>query len=226
MCVDYLLPAEKQVEAAQAAVRSVQTNVRYTTITAPFAGTIGISSVRLGASVVPGVTLLNTISSDNPMGVDITVDQKEIFRFVELQKNKNAAADSTFRLRFGSLDYPYTGSISIIDRAVDPQTGTIKVRLVFANPQHTLRSGMRATGQVLSITPRTVLIPFKAVTEQLGEFFVYVADSAKVSQRRVSLGKQIGRSVVIASGLQEGETIVTEGVQNLREGSAITTSSR
>jgi membrane fusion protein (multidrug efflux system) len=170
--------------------------------------------------------LLNTISSDNPMGADIAVDQKEIFRFVELQKKKNAAADSTFRLRFGSLEYPHRGSISIIDRAVDPQTGTIKVRLVFPNPQHTLRSGMSATVEVLSITPRTVLIPFKAVTEQLGEFFVYVADSSKVSQRRVLLGKQIGRSVVIAGGLQEGETIVTEGVQNLREGSVITTSSR
>jgi membrane fusion protein (multidrug efflux system) len=218
--------AQKQVDAAKAAVRSVQTNVRYTNITAPFAGTIGISAVRLGASIVPGVTLLNTISSDNPMGADITVDQKEIFRFVELHQRKNSKTDSTFRLAFGSREYPHTGAIEIIDRAVDPQTGTIKVRLVFPNPEHALRSGMSATVKVLTVTPRAVLIPYKAVTEQLGEFFVYVADSAKVSQRRVLLGKQIGMSVVIAGGLKEGETIVTEGIQNLREGSAIDTSSK
>jgi len=67
-----------------------------------------------------------------------------------------------------------------------------------------------------------LIIPYKAVTEQLGEFFVYVAgDSSKVTQRRVHLGKQIKKDVVIQEGLKEGETIVIEGVQNLREGAVI-----
>ena len=80
--------AKKRVDAAKATVRAVQTNVRYSTIVAPFDGTIGISQVRIGASVVPGVTLLNTISSDDPIGADITVDQKEIYRFSQLAKAK------------------------------------------------------------------------------------------------------------------------------------------
>jgi membrane fusion protein (multidrug efflux system) len=60
------------------------------------------------------------------------------------------------------------------------------------------------------------------VTEQLGEFFVYVtvADN-KVTQRKVILGKQIGKNIIVKEGLKEGDTIVTEGVQNLREGSVI-----
>jgi len=60
-------------------------------------------------------------------------------------------------------------------------------------------------------------------TEQLGEYFVYVVktDSNKVTQQRVSVGKQISQNVIIKEGLKGGETIVTEGVQNLREGSAI-----
>jgi membrane fusion protein (multidrug efflux system) len=68
-----------------------------------------------------------------------------------------------------------------------------------------------------------VVIPFKAVTEQLGEYFVYKVkvDSSKVTQQRVSIGKQIGRNVIVKNGLQDGEVIVTEGVQNLREGSMI-----
>lgn len=213
--------AEKQVEAARAAVQSSQTNVRYSTIIAPFNGTIGISAVRIGASVVPGVTLLNTISSDDPIGADITVDQNEIYRFMQLSKANSPKQDSTFRLAFGNDLYPHPGRIDIIDRAIDPQTGTIKMRLIFANPDHTLRSGMSGRLKVLSTNQKSVVIPYKAVTELLGEFFVYVVDSAKVTQRKVVLGNQIDRSIIIKDGLKEGETIVVEGVQNLREGAAI-----
>jgi membrane fusion protein (multidrug efflux system) len=212
--------AEKQVEAAKAVVSSVQTNVRYTTISAPFDGTIGISLVRLGTSVSPGTTLLNTISTDDPIGTDITIDQKEIYRFSELAE-KATPGDSTFRLAFGGDMYPHPGHISVIDRAVDAQTGTLRVRFTFVNPEHRLRSGMSATLRLLNRADQAVLIPFKAVTEQLGEYFVYIADSSKVTQRKVALGPQIGRDIVIQNGLKSGETIVIEGVQNLREGSAI-----
>ena len=214
--------AQKLVEAAKATVRSVQTNVRYSTIIAPFDGTIGISLVRLGASVTPGQTLLNTISSDDPIAVDISVDQREIYKFTQLLMRKPSKGDSTFRLSFGSQVYSHPGTISVIDRAVDAQTGTIKMRISFPNPDHTLRAGMSGTLLVeSSSTEKSVLIPFKAVTEQLGEFFVYVVDSAKVSQRKVLLGKQVNRNIIVKDGLKVGETIVTEGVQNLREGSAI-----
>ena len=69
---------------------------------------------------------------------------------------------------------------------------------------------------------QSILIPFKAVTEQLGEFFVYVAgDSNKVSQRRVVLGKQIGTDIIVKNGLKDKEMIAVQGVQNLREGATI-----
>lgn len=215
--------AQKQVDAARATVRSVQTNVRYSTIVAPFDGTIGISNVRLGAAVSAGQTLLNTISSDDPIGADITVDQREIFRFSQLQSRAATKNDSTFRLSFSGQLYPYAGKISVIDRAVDANTGSIKMRLVFPNPAQILRSGMSGQLRVLtSPAEKSILIPYKAVTEQLGEFFVYVvAAENKVTQRKIVLGKQIGKNVIVREGLKDGETIVTEGVQNLREGSSI-----
>jgi membrane fusion protein, multidrug efflux system len=224
--VDYAeanyISAQKLVEAAKATVRSVQTNVRYSTIIAPFDGTIGISLVRLGASVTPGQTLLNTISSDDPIAVDIAVDQREIYTFTKLLTKKPSKTDSTFRLSFGSEIYKQPGTISVIDRAVDRQTGTIKMRITFPNPDHTLRAGMSGTLLVMSASSeKSIVIPFKAVTEQLGEFFVYVVDSMKVSQRKVSLGKQVSRDIIVKDGLEVGETIVTEGVQNLREGSEV-----
>jgi membrane fusion protein (multidrug efflux system) len=213
--------AQQQVEAAKASVRGVQTNVRYTTIVAPFDGTIGISQVRLGASVSPGQTLLNTISSDDPIAADVVVDQSEIYHFTQLAKRTNVKNDSTFRLSFRNEVYPYSGKISIIDRAVDPQTGTLKMRLEFPNPDHTLRAGMSGTLRVLTTEQKSVVIPYKAINEQLGEYFVYMPDSAKATQRKVKLGKQVGKNVIVKSGLAAGETVITEGIQSLREGSAI-----
>lgn len=213
--------AQKQVDAAKAAVRGVQTNVRYTNIVAPFDGTIGISQVRLGSAVTPGQTLLNTISSDDPIAADIVIDQSELFRFSQFLKAKPSASDTTFRLSFKGNVYPLAGKLSVIDRAVDPLTGTIRLRFTFPNPDHTLRSGMSGTLMVLNKTANSVVIPYKAVSEQLGEFFVYVPDSAKATQRKVLLGKQIGRNVIVKDGLKPGEQIITEGIQNLREGSPI-----
>jgi membrane fusion protein (multidrug efflux system) len=215
--------AKKQVDAANATVRSVQTNVRYATIFAPFDGTIGISQVKLGAAVSAGQTLLNTISSDNPIAADFVIDQKEIFHFNQLLK-KGAKNDSTFSLSFNGEVYQQFGVINFIDRAVNSQTGTITVRVTFPNPENLLRPGMAGTLRVLNHSPKSsVMVPYKAITEQLGEFFVYKVktDSNKVTQQRVTLGKQLNRNVIVKSGLVDGETIVTEGVQNLREGSMI-----
>lgn len=226
--VDYadaaLEAAKKQVDAAKANVNAVRANVNFATIVAPFSGTIGISQVRNGTSVVAGQTILNTISTDNPIAVDFAVDQKEVYRFSQLQLAQKPT-DSTVTIAFGTDVYPFNGNISFIDRAVDPQTGTIKTRLIFPNDKNVLRAGMSTTVRILnSAAEKSVIIPYKAITEQLGEFFVYVVgDSNKVSQRKLSLGKQIGTNIIVKDGLKEGEKIVVQGVQNLREGAVITT---
>jgi membrane fusion protein (multidrug efflux system) len=88
-----------------------------------------------------------------------------------------------------------------------------------------LKSGMNGTVRVAANNrTESIVIPFKAVTEQLGEYFVYVVgDSSKVAQRKVELGQQLGSNVIIRTGLNTGETIAVEGVQNLRQGSVVTT---
>jgi membrane fusion protein, multidrug efflux system len=226
--VDYadaaLEAAKKQVDAAKANVNAVRANVNFATIVAPFSGTIGISQVRSGTSVVAGQTILNTVSTDNPIAVDFAVDQKEVYRFTQLQQSQKPK-DSTFSIAFGSDIYPFNGSISLIDRAVDPQTGTIKTRLVFPNDKNMLKAGMSTTVRILnSAAEKSMIIPYKSVTEQLGEFFAYVVgDSNKVSQRKLLLGKQIGTNIIVKDGLKEGERIVVQGIQNLREGAVITT---
>ncbi|MDI9867487.1 efflux RND transporter periplasmic adaptor subunit [Flectobacillus sp. DC10W] len=216
--------AQRQVDASKANIRSVQTNVRYTKIFAPFDGTIGISLVKKGTAVTAGQTILNTVSTDRQLAVDFNVDQKEIFKFSKMLQQKTSASDSTFTLAFNGEKYPYNGKIALLDRAVDPQTGTIKTRLIFPNPQNILRAGMTGTVRVLTKNNSAVVIPYKAISEQLGEFFVYVpGDSSKVTQRRVELGTAIGKKVIVKKGLTSGDKIIVEGIQNLREGSVYTT---
>jgi RND family efflux transporter MFP subunit len=219
-----LQASKMQLEAAKANVASVQTNVRYSTIYAPFEGTIGISQVKLGAAVSPGQTILNTISSDNPIAVDVSVDQKEIARFVTLQQQPNSGRDSVFTMALPDLSvYPYPGQISLIDRAVDPQTGTIKTRMSFSNKDKMLRSGMNVNVRVKNNgNSQSILIPAKAVMEQMGEYFVYVVgDSNKVAQRKVVTGQVINDKIQVKTGLEENEKIVMDGIQKLRDGAVV-----
>jgi RND family efflux transporter MFP subunit len=217
--------AKMQMEAANSSVRNAQTTVKYSTIYAPFTGTVGLSQVKIGALVTANQTLLNTISSDDPMAVDIAVDQREISRFVQLQTNLSAREDSVFVLQLpGNFTYPQPGKLSLVDRAVDPQTGTIKTRLVFANPQSMLKPGMNVNVRIKNNSTDTsmLLIPYKAVTEQMGEYFVFVVnDSSEAIQQKLSLGPRIDDKVVVRQGLNEGDRIITEGFQRLRDSSKV-----
>lgn len=213
--------AKRQVEAAKAGISASQTSVRYTKIFAPFNGLIGISEVKMGSPVTAGQTVLNTVSTDNEMAVDFNLSQRDIFEFSNLLNKKTR--DSIFTIAFSGQVYPVPGRLALLDRAVDPQTGTIKARLVFPNEKEVLRAGMNTTVRVKNDAPgNSVMIPYKAVVEQLGEYFVYVpGDSNKVSQRKVILGTVIGSEIIIKEGLEEGDSVVTQGVQNLREGAVI-----
>ncbi|WP_461139759.1 efflux RND transporter periplasmic adaptor subunit [Spirosoma pomorum] len=221
---------KRQVDAAQAGIRQVGTNLKYTTIYAPMDGTIGISQVRLGAAVAPGGAMpLNIVSQDDPVSVDIQADESDISRFLMLQGQKNATRDSTFIFELpGGERYKYPGKIQIVDRAVDPQTGTIRVRIAFPNPERRLRVGLNGNLRIRNSTNQPqLLIPYQAVTEQMSEYFVYVVgDSSKVTQKKVTLGSRINEKVIVKDGLKEGEVVVTEGTQKVREGAKVKVSNQ
>ncbi|UYZ61498.1 efflux RND transporter periplasmic adaptor subunit [Hymenobacter weizhouensis] len=218
--------AQSQVAAAQAGVAAARTDLDYSLIKAPFAGRIGISQVRLGAQVSPGATLLNTLSAENPMGVDFVVPETELARFTDLQRQPPPRPDSTFRLVLpGGTPYQQPGRLLAIDRAINQQTGTIQIRVQFLNPERRLTDGMSTVLRVLNRqSGRRVVVPYKAVVEQMGENFVFVAgDSSKAYQRQVQLGPRLRDQVVVLEGLREGDQVVTEGLQRLRDGGRIQT---
>lgn len=215
--------AQAQVAAAQAQVTSASTDLGYATINAPFDGTIGISQVRVGAQVSPGQPLLNTISSTDPIAVDFVINEQEISRFNQLTQGQQP--DSLFTIMLNNTTpYPYPGKIIVIDRAIGRQTGTTTVRLQFPNQDRTLIPGMTVDVRVLNQDiGEQVVIPYKAVTEQLGEYYVYVVQGDSVVQQNVTLGTNFGSNVVVREGLEQGKTIVVEGIQKLRQGAKVQT---
>ncbi len=214
--------ARQQVEAAGNELVKAKTDFEYSLIKAPFDGTIGFSNVKLGSLITPGQTLLNTISSDDSLGVDFEINENELRRFQEMQASSISKNDSTFRITLpdNSL-YPYPGKISVIDRAVDPQTGSVKIRIVIPNREKILKPGMSCKINVLNATGRQILIPYKSVMEQLGEFFVFTVRENKASQARVTLGARIGPDVIVLKGLNDNDNIVVDGIQKLHDGSPV-----
>ncbi len=241
--------AENQVKAAEDAVRTAKTNLGYATIYAPFDGLIGFSQVKLGNLVSVGTTLLNTISTIDPIAVDFLINEKQLTHYENLQHGVGVHPDSlfTFLLPDNTL-YPYTGKISVIDRAVDPQTGSIRVRLVFPNPKYTLKAGLSCVVREHNQdTSPQMLIPGKAVVEQMGEYFVFVAKDTMMArksdtaqkkeadtaqprltlrafQKKVQVGQILGENQVIKSGIADGDRIVVDGVQAIHDGSEINAS--
>ena len=233
--------AKDQVTAAKQELTKAQTDLSYAVIKAPFDGTIGISQVKVGNTVTRGQTILNTISSDNPMAVDFVVNEKQIPRFMRLKQQPPPAADSVFTLLMADNSlYSGVGQISFLDRGVNPQTGTITVRLVFPNAASMLKAGMSCTVLVRNNdTSARMLVPSKAVVEQMGEYFMYIAKDTVIAgadtsrnaasqapsphavQRKVTLGQTIADRVIVNSGIEEGDKIIVDGVQKLRPGAPI-----
>jgi membrane fusion protein (multidrug efflux system) len=218
--------AKQQVSAANSELIKAKTDFDYSLIYAPFDGAIGFSNVKLGALITPGTTLLNTISSIDPIGVDFEISEIELRRFENLQNASETKKDSTFRITLpDNSTYPYNGKISVIDRAVDQQTGSIRVRITVPNREKILKPGMSCKVLVMNVNSgQQLIVPFKAVLEQLGEYFVFVINEKEktVKQVKISLGPRVNNNVIILTGLEGGESIVVDGIQKLHDGSRIT----
>jgi membrane fusion protein, multidrug efflux system len=213
--------SQSQVAAAEAQLAAAANDLKYSVITAPFSGTIGISQVRIGAQVSPGQPLLNTISSDDPITVNFVINEQEIPRFNKFRQKDHSDSLFTIRLGDGTI-YPHPIKFATIDRAVNRQTGTITIRLSLPNPERQLIAGMTVDVLVQNQDiGEQVVIPYKAVTEQMGEYHVYVIQGDSVLQRPLELGTKVKGDIVVRKGLEEGESIVVDGIQKLHQGAKV-----
>lgn len=216
---------QAQVQANKAALLTAQTNLKRAVIIAPYAGVVGISQVREGALVSSGTTLINTISSIDPIAVEIQINEKEIDEFIALQ-NLGSSENIKVKLPNG-LFYEQPGNLVTLDRAIDRNTGTLKARASFSNQTNRLIPGMNVN---LVITTQSeeeqVTISQKSLIEQLGVYNVFVVNKdGQAEYREVATGPTLddGRMVVL-SGVEANEKVIVDGATRVNDGDLVSES--
>jgi len=218
--------SEAAIAGAKAALEAANLDLGYTTIRSPIDGIVGRQTISTDNLVGRGDnTLLTTVSNVNPILVNFSITEKV---YLELEKDRlagkkrNASKDVQLLLADDSV-FPYKGTISVVERAVDPTTGTIVVQSKFPNPQNLIRPGQFGRVRVLlEERSNTVTVPQKAVQELQGvQTVLVVDDNNKTELRTVELGERVGANFVVLSGLKAGERIVVEGLQKVRPGMVV-----
>jgi membrane fusion protein (multidrug efflux system) len=220
--------ARSQVDAAKAAVEAATLNLSYTNVTAPISGLVGTTEVKPGNLVGRGQnTLLTTISQIDPILFRAGVTEADYIRVARRAADRIGQAprlaDIQLTLTDGTV-YPHPGKIGVIDRAVDASTGTLGLQIEFPNPELLLRPGQYGRARILLETKaNAMLVPQRAVQElqNLHSVAIVSADN-KVAFRNVRVGQRVGSLWVIEEGVQDGDRVVVEGLQRIRDGVTVT----
>jgi len=220
--------AEAQVLAAQAQVRKADLDLGFTKITSPIDGIAGAAKAQIGDLVgTPQARELTTVSTVNPIKVYVPISEREYLQAVEKSKQgpKPDSEKTTFELILADgSTWPEKGTFSFADRQVDPQTGTIRVAILFPNPDNILRPGQYARVRALMGTEKSaLLVPQRAVGELQGSYQVALVDADNtVKIQNVKVGERFGELWVIREGLKPGDRVVAEGTQKVGNGVKVT----
>ena len=212
---------------AEAALEKASIDVRYTKVLAPISGRVGRSAVTEGALVSNGQTLaMATIQQLDPIYVDVTQSTKDLLRLRremaegQLEKAGASGARVSLLLEDGS-EYPHKGSLEFSEVSVDEGTGSVTVRAVFPNPEHTLLPGMFVHARLGSaVKQEAILAPQQGVTRDLkGQATAMVVNAEnKVELRHLKAERAVGDRWLVSEGLNPGDRLITEGLQFVRPG--------
>ena len=223
------LGAQAAVESGKAAVEQAELNLEWTKVTSLVDGIAGIAQVQIG-NLVGSTSILTSVSQVEPIKAYFPITERE---YVLVQKEINTISSKhTIRFFGSSLEliltdgstYPQKGKILLADRQVDANTGTIRIVAAFPNPGNVLRPGQYGRVRVETRMKKgALLLPQSAVAQSQGNYQVAVVGrDHKLSMRTVKPGETVGTMWVIDEGLKAGEQVVVEGLQNLKEGTLVT----
>ncbi|BDG01935.1 efflux RND transporter periplasmic adaptor subunit [Anaeromyxobacter oryzae] len=221
--------ARAVVDAAKALVENAKLDLGYCRITSPVAGLAGQAQRKVGDLVGKGeATLLTTISSIDPIRVSVNIPEALYLKFASSLPRTDAPAPkgtpvkgpgAELVLADGSV-FPERGHIVLVDRAVDPQTGTLRADLAFRNPSKLLRPGLY--GKVRYAAERrtgALLVPQRAVVEVQGQYSVVVVNAeGKAETRKVKVGPRVGSLWILEEGVKPGEKVIVEGARRVVDG--------
>src|SRR5467141_674080 len=216
------------IRAAEAAVESAQINLDFTRLVAPIDGIAGQAQLQVGALVNSSTSAVTTVSTVDPIKVFFTVSEQEYLAFNRQHPTEASRQAEERRLPLeliladGTI-YAKKGKVSFADRAVNQNTGAIRIAGLFDNPGNILRPGQYARIRAATtIREGALLVPQRAVSELQGNYQVAVVDSDnKVSIVTVKVAERTGSMWIIENGLKPGERVVAEGVQKVRPGAQV-----
>jgi multidrug efflux system membrane fusion protein len=225
--VDTQLATVKQnegtVAADRAAVGTARLNVQYTSITAPVSGRIGLRQVDIGNYVTPGDTAgIAVITQTSPIDVNFAVPQANLPGILARRRTESAlpvqATDQ------GGQTTLAEGTFLTFDNQIDATTGTVRAKARFPNPDGRLFPNQFVNVSLLVDTLKNApTIPVTAVRHGTqGDFVFLLQDDKTVKLQIVKIGPANGDKVAILSGVKVGETVITEGADNLEDGSKVT----
>ena len=220
--------AQATVSQARASVNRARVNLSFCTITAPVTGLIGEIPVRTGDQVSPG-SRLTIVSGNTNMDAEFSVTEALIEASVSAglsreDKAKHLAElpDVTFVMKNGT-EYPHKGRITSLTGVVDAATGSLGAKASFPNPDGHLFSGIQGT-VVLPLAQKDVMVvPQTAVVKLQDKQQVYLvkADSTATAVTVTTTDTGNGEDVIVTSGLNVGDKIVTVGANNVQEGQQV-----
>jgi multidrug efflux system membrane fusion protein len=221
--VSFARESEAQVAAVEAALRAAELNLEFTRVTSPIDGRVSRAIVTQGNLVSSGpgeATLMTTVVSVNPVYASFEADEQTYLKYGDVARR----AGLPIRMALANdNDFPREGKMDFLDNQVNPATGTIRGRAVFANDDRALTPGLfvrlRLPGNGKF---KGLLIQDRAVGTDLDKRFVYVVEDGKVAYREIELGPIVDGLRVVRSGLEEGDIVVVNGLQRVRPGAPVT----
>jgi membrane fusion protein (multidrug efflux system) len=219
-----LLSAQASVSAARSGIVGVELDLSYCTIKSPLGGLIGKRQVAPGNLVGKGeATLLATVSSIDPIRVNLTISETDYLRFMAGRKERGTVALPLDLILADGSVFPHKGRMSFADRAIDTKTGTFAVITEFPNPEGLLRPGQFARVRGATETVKdAIVVPKRAIQEIQGMQTVLVVGSDNmVALRTIQPGETVGDLLIVRDGLKPGEHVIVDGVQKARPGSKV-----
>lgn len=216
------------LQAARAGVEAAQLNLEYTRVVAPIDGLVSSAEVTSGNYVTAGDTILTSVVSLDPIYVHFESDERTYLKYAAQARSgerpgpRDRANPVLIGLATGE-EFPFRGEMNFLDNALNPETGTIRVRAVVANPDLAFTPGMLARVKIEgSGRYRATLIPDEAVGTDQGRKYVVVVNADNVAEYRpVTLGGLHEHRRVVRSGIEAGERIVVGGLQRVRPGATV-----
>lgn len=210
------------VAADAATVQSAQLSLAYTSIRSPIDGRTGGLMLHAGNLVKANAdTWMVVINQIRPVYVDFSLPEQSLAEVRRYMAERKLAVDVSLPGEQGPAEH---GELTFVDNSVDPKTGTIEFKGLFANESERLWPGQFVDATlVLNQRPNTILIPSQAVqTGQEGSYVYVVQPGMKVETRPIVIGDAMDGETVIERGLKAGETVVTDGQLRLLPGSTVT----